>query len=45
VLAAILIDEEPSPLQLLGAATILSGLLLATVGRRAAGPEPVPERA
>jgi drug/metabolite transporter (DMT)-like permease len=45
VLAAILIDEEPSPLQLVGAATILSGLLLATVGRRSTGPEPVPERA
>jgi len=45
VLAAILIGENPSPLQLLGAATILSGLLIATVGRRAAGPEPVPERA
>jgi drug/metabolite transporter (DMT)-like permease len=45
VLAAILIGENPSPLQLLGAATILSGLLLATVGRRATGPEPVPERA
>jgi drug/metabolite transporter (DMT)-like permease len=45
VLAAILIDEEPTPLQLLGAATILSGLLFATVGRRAEGPEPVPERA
>jgi drug/metabolite transporter (DMT)-like permease len=45
VLAAILIDENPSPLQLLGAATILSGLLIATVGRRAGGPEPVPEQA
>jgi drug/metabolite transporter (DMT)-like permease len=45
VLAAILIDEEPSPLQLLGAVTILSGLLFATVGRRAGAPEPVPERA
>jgi drug/metabolite transporter (DMT)-like permease len=45
VLAAILIDENPSPLQLVGAATILSGLLIATVGRRAGVPEPVPERA
>jgi len=45
VLAAILIGENPSPLQLLGAATILSGLLIATVGRRATGPEPVPEQA
>ena len=32
-------------LQLFGAATILSGLLVATVGRRVGGPEPVPERA
>ena len=40
VLAAILIDEDPSPLQLLGAATILSGLLIATVGRRAEEPQP-----
>jgi drug/metabolite transporter (DMT)-like permease len=45
VLAAILIDESPSPLQLLGAATILSGLLIATVGRRAESAEPVPDRA
>ena len=45
VLAAILIDENPSVLQLFGAATILCGLLVATIGRRAAGPEPVPERA
>ena len=44
VLAAILIDENPSPLQLAGAATILSGLLIASVGRRAVSPEPVPER-
>jgi drug/metabolite transporter (DMT)-like permease len=43
VLAAILIDEDPSPLQLFGAATILSGLLIASVTRRAS--EPVPERA
>ena len=45
VLAAILIGEDPSMLQLLGAATILSGLLIASVGRRADVPEPVPERA
>jgi drug/metabolite transporter (DMT)-like permease len=45
VLAAILIDENPSPLQLVGAATILSGLLIATVGRRAESAEPIPERA
>ena len=45
VLAAILLGENPSPLQLLGAATILSGLLIATVGRRARVPQAVPERA
>ena len=44
VFAAILIDEEPSPLQLLGAAAILTGLLIATLGRRTT-PAPVPERA
>jgi drug/metabolite transporter (DMT)-like permease len=44
VLAAILLGEEPSALQLVGAATILSGLLIATVGRRGTAPEPVPER-
>lgn len=38
--AALLIDEEPSPLQLVGVALILSGLLLATAGRRATEPEP-----
>ena len=45
VFAAILIDEEPSPLQLLGAAAILAGLVVATVGRRARTPDPVPEQA
>ena len=45
VLAAILIDENPSPLQLAGAATILAGLLIASVGRRAGAAEPVAERA
>jgi drug/metabolite transporter (DMT)-like permease len=34
VLAALLLDERPSPLQLGGAAAILAGLLLASVGRR-----------
>jgi drug/metabolite transporter (DMT)-like permease len=34
--AALLIDERPSPLQLVGAATILAGLLIASVGRRKA---------
>src|SRR5215216_2473857 len=45
VLAAILIDENPSVLQLFGAGTILCGLLVATIGRRAGAREPVPERA
>jgi drug/metabolite transporter (DMT)-like permease len=45
VLAAILIDEDPSPLQLAGAAAILAGLLIASVARRGGKPEQVPERA
>jgi drug/metabolite transporter (DMT)-like permease len=45
VLAAILIDEDPSALQLAGAATILAGLLIASVGRRAPASQPVPEHA
>jgi drug/metabolite transporter (DMT)-like permease len=45
VLAAIILGEDPSLLQLVGAAAILAGLLIASVGRRAAAPEPVPERA
>lgn len=32
--AALLVNERPSPLQLVGAAAILSGLLIASVGRR-----------
>ena len=36
--AALLVDERPSPLQLIGAAAILAGLLIASVGR----PEQVP---
>jgi drug/metabolite transporter (DMT)-like permease len=35
VLAVLLVAETPSPVQLLGAAAILAGLLLATVRRRA----------
>ena len=38
--AAILIDEEPSPLQLAGAGCILAGLVIASARRR---PQPVPE--
>ena len=42
--AALLVDERPSPLQLLGAAAILSGLLIASAGRREEAPlETVPE--
>jgi drug/metabolite transporter (DMT)-like permease len=40
VFAAILLDEEPSELQLLGAACILAGLVVASMTRR---PQPVPE--
>jgi len=40
IFAALLLDESPSPLQLLGAAGIVSGLVIATLGRRA---PPVPE--
>jgi drug/metabolite transporter (DMT)-like permease len=42
VFAALILDESPSPLQLAGAACILAGLVIATVGRRpvpAAEPE------
>jgi drug/metabolite transporter (DMT)-like permease len=39
--AALIVDEAPSLLQLAGAACILAGLLVATLGRRrAAAPEP-----
>jgi drug/metabolite transporter (DMT)-like permease len=42
--AALLIDERPSPLQLVGAAAILAGLLIASTGRRKATTlEAVPE--
>jgi drug/metabolite transporter (DMT)-like permease len=42
--AALLIDERPSPLQLVGAAFILTGLIVASVGRRQPAPlETVPE--
>src|SRR6266540_3341668 len=43
--AAILLGEDPSPLQLVGAAAILAGLIVASVGRRSRAPEPVPEQA
>lgn len=41
ILAALIIDESPSGLQLTGAAIILAGLIIATIGRRpVAAPEP-----
>ena len=40
IFAALIIDESPSTLQLAGAACILAGLIVATVGRR---PVPTPE--
>jgi len=42
--AAILLGEDPSPLQLVGAAASLAGLVVASAGRRSAGPQPVPEQ-
>jgi drug/metabolite transporter (DMT)-like permease len=46
VLAAVLLAEDPSALQLLGAAAILAGLVVASAGRRRArGREPVIETA
>jgi drug/metabolite transporter (DMT)-like permease len=44
IFAALIVDENPSGLQLAGAACILAGLVTATVGRRAA-PIPEPELA
>jgi len=42
--AALIVNERPSPLQLLGAAMILAGLLVASAGRREERPlETVPE--
>jgi drug/metabolite transporter (DMT)-like permease len=45
VFAAILLGEDPSPLQLTGAAAILAGLIVASGGRRAGAPAAVPEQA
>ena len=44
IFAAIILGEAPSTLQLLGAAGILAGLVIASLGRRAA-PQPEPELA
>ena len=42
--AALLVSERPSPLQLVGAAAILAGLLIASIGRRQKTPlETIPE--
>jgi drug/metabolite transporter (DMT)-like permease len=42
--AALIIDERPSPLQLVGAGAILAGLVIASAGRRRAPAlETVPE--
>jgi drug/metabolite transporter (DMT)-like permease len=43
IFAALLVSERPSPLQLLGAAFILFGLLMASFGRRRQPLEVVPE--
>ena len=44
IFAALLVDERPSPLQLVGAGAILAGLLIASAGRREETPlETVPE--
>ena len=46
VLAALLLDERPSALQLAGTAVILAGLVIASAGRRGErSPEPVAESA
>jgi drug/metabolite transporter (DMT)-like permease len=45
VFAAILLGEEPSWLQIVGAAVILTGLIVASAGRRSRLPEPVFEHA
>lgn len=45
LLAAILLDEHPSSLQLVGVAAVLAGLLVASTGRRVRTPQAVPERA
>ena len=46
VLAMLLVDEDPSSVQLLGIAVVIGGILLATVGqRRAAGAQPAAQAA
>jgi drug/metabolite transporter (DMT)-like permease len=45
MLAAVLLGEHPSPLQLVGVAAVLAGFVVATVGRRVRALQAVPERA
>jgi drug/metabolite transporter (DMT)-like permease len=45
VFAAILLEEDPSPLQLVGAGAILAGLIVASVGRSTRMAESVPSQA
>lgn len=45
VFAAILLDERPSALQIVGVATVLTGLVAASAARRARALQAVPERA
>ena len=45
VLAAILLGEDPSPLQLVGVAAILAGLMVASFGGTTRAARPAPERA
>ena len=45
VFAAILLGEDPSPLQLAGVVAILAGLIVASVGRRSPAAAAVPEQA
>jgi drug/metabolite transporter (DMT)-like permease len=44
IFAAILLGEHPSPLQLVGVAIVLAGLVFATAARRTRAPQAVPER-
>ena len=45
VLAAILLGEDPSRLQLVGVAAILAGLMVASFGRTSRPPESAPAQA
>ena len=41
-LSAAVLDERPSPLQLLGCGIVLAGVVAATAGRRDRAPRPAP---